>query len=131
MSGLRSAENFSGQSEPVKCLTLDEAVIEYKLQKIDLIKIDVEGSEITVLEGMTKTRAEQKPVLLIEVSAATLSMYNERIETIYQILSADRYIAYKVIDVNVLKKINTPQEADLVFFVPEHYIFPSAITLNQ
>lgn len=127
MSGLRSAENFSGQSETVKCLTLDEAVSEYNLPKIDLIKIDVEGSEITVLQGMTKTRAEQKPIILIEVSAATLSMYNERIETIYQVLSADQYIAYRVIDINVLEKISTPQEADLVFFVPKHYVFPAAI----
>ncbi len=131
MSGLRTAENFSGESETVKCLTLDEAVIEYKLPKIDLIKIDVEGSEITVLQGMTKTRAEQKPILLIEVSAATLSMYNEKIETIYDILFADRYFAYEVIDINLLKKISIPQEADLVFFVPEHYVFPVAIRVSQ
>lgn len=131
MSGLRSAENFSGQSETVKCLTLDEAVLEYNLPKIDLIKIDVEGSEVNVLQGMKRIRTEQRPLLLIEVSTATLSMYNEKIETIYQILSADQYVAYRVTDSNVLEKISVPQEADLVFFIPEHYTFPAAIKVSQ
>lgn len=131
MSGLKPAENFSGFSETIKCLTLDKATIDYNLPKIDLVKIDVEGSEINVLHGMAKTRAEQKPVILIEVSANTLSMYHEKAESIYRILFADNYTAYKVADINVLQRINTPEEADLVFFVPEHYIFPSAITLIQ
>lgn len=130
MSGLRAAENFSGQSETVKCLTLDEAVTAYNIPKINLVKIDVEGSEVNVLRGMTKTITEQLPVLLMEVSAATLAMYHEKIQTIYQLLSAKGYIACKVTAINVLKKINTPQEADLVFFIPEHYRFPSAITFK-
>lgn len=131
MSGLRSAENFSGESEIVKCFALDDAVTEYNLPKIDLIKIDVEGSEVNVLQGMKNTRSQQKPVLLIEVSAATLSMYNEKIETIYRILSADQYAAYKVTEKNMLEKISIPQEADLVFFVPEQYAFPAEIKVSR
>ncbi len=131
MSGLRTAENFSGQSETVKCLTLDEAVIEYNLPKINLIKIDVEGSEVNVLKGMMKIITEQKPIILIEVLAVTLSMYNEQIETIYKTLFANKYISYKVTSINVLERIIIPQEADLVFFVQEDYSFPATITLNH
>ncbi|MEJ8819336.1 FkbM family methyltransferase [Lacibacter sp. H407] len=131
MSGLRITENFSGQSETVKCITLDEAVLEYNLPKIDLIKIDVEGSEINVLQGMTKTRTDQKPIVLIEVSAVTLSLYDEKIITIYDILLAEKYRPYKVAEVNILEKIKHPQEADLVFFIPERYRLPETIKLKE
>jgi FkbM family methyltransferase len=39
----------------------------YKLEKIDLIKIDVEGHEITVLNGMMPYIAKHKPAILIEI----------------------------------------------------------------
>jgi len=130
MSGMKTAENFSGESETVQCLTLDEAVIQYNLPKIDLIKIDVEGAEINVLQGMQQIRAKQKPVILIEASKATLAMYNERIESIYEILYADQYRSYRVTGINILEKITIPSEGDLVFFVPEHYTFPEKIQLK-
>lgn len=130
MSGLRITENFSGKCETVTSITLDEAVLEYNLPKIDLIKIDAEGSEINVLRGMTKTRTDQKPIILIEVSSVTLSLYDEKIETIYDILLAEKYRPYKVTDINSLEEIKHPQEADLVFFIPNNYTLPSTIKLK-
>lgn len=39
----------------------------HELKQIDLVKIDVEGHEITVLNGMMPAIRESKPVILIEV----------------------------------------------------------------
>lgn len=39
----------------------------HKLNQIDLVKIDVEGHEITVLNGMMEAIREYRPVILIEV----------------------------------------------------------------
>lgn len=39
----------------------------HKLKQIDLVKIDVEGHEITVLKGMMEAIREYRPVILIEV----------------------------------------------------------------
>lgn len=47
--------------------TLDNFVEEHNIQKISLIKIDVEGAEMNVIKGGEKTLRKLKPVLLIEV----------------------------------------------------------------
>jgi len=47
---------------PVPCLTLDAL----RLDRVDLIKIDVEGMELEVLEGAADTLQTARPILLIE-----------------------------------------------------------------
>jgi len=47
----------------VPCLTLDSL----QFEKIDFIKIDVEGSELSVLYGAQKTLHKLKPILFIEL----------------------------------------------------------------
>lgn len=51
------------QKSPIKTELLDY----YNYQKIDFIKIDVEGHELKVLEGGKKTIKRLKPLLLIEI----------------------------------------------------------------
>ena len=50
-------------------ITLDSFCEENKITKIDLIKIDVEGFECRVIEGVLKTlkKMENKPYLYVEV----------------------------------------------------------------
>jgi FkbM family methyltransferase len=49
-------------SEPIGCIPLDEM----KLQRLDFLKIDVEGFELDVLHGSKETIARCKPVLCVE-----------------------------------------------------------------
>jgi FkbM family methyltransferase len=51
----------------VETTTLDRLVEDLKLRRVDLVKIDVEGAEINVLEGSTYTLSTYKPNMLIEV----------------------------------------------------------------
>lgn len=46
---------------------LDDIITEHKIRKVDLIKIDVEGAEIQVLEGSFKLLAQQNPKLIIDI----------------------------------------------------------------
>jgi len=46
---------------------LDAILAEEKIIKVDLIKIDVEGAEIQVLDGANKLLAKQSPKLLIDI----------------------------------------------------------------
>lgn len=56
----------------VEMSTFDAFVKSQGIEKIDLIKIDVEGFEIDVLRGAQDTIARLKPSLLIEFNAFTM-----------------------------------------------------------
>lgn len=56
-----------GQEIAVSCFTLDHLVTDLALPAPDVIKIDVEGAELQVLEGMAKTLAAHAPALLLEL----------------------------------------------------------------
>src|SRR5215218_9140990 len=51
----------------VEVLSIDEQVESGKLRPPNFVMIDVEGSEIDVLRGMTRTIREHRPVILCEV----------------------------------------------------------------
>lgn len=50
----------------VQFTTLDEIVREYNITRLDWIKIDVEGGELSVLKGATRSLTKFHPALLIE-----------------------------------------------------------------
>ncbi len=47
--------------------TLDHVVASHHLDRVDLVKVDVEGGEAAVLDGATRTLAKHRPVLLLEL----------------------------------------------------------------
>jgi FkbM family methyltransferase len=51
----------------VQCKRLDDVVTSYNTKRVDFIKIDVEGFELSVLEGAQHTIEEHSPLLLIEI----------------------------------------------------------------
>jgi methyltransferase FkbM-like protein len=53
---------------PVSCVTLDECIYgERKLRPPDVIKMDVEGAEVLVLQGATRALSEYHPSLFVEI----------------------------------------------------------------
>jgi len=50
----------------VRCLTLDRALEELSIRKVDLLKIDVEGAALAVLAGGRNTLSRYRPRLVIE-----------------------------------------------------------------
>jgi FkbM family methyltransferase len=60
----------SGSSIPVKTATLDAVVEELSPEAVDLIRMDLEGYEITVIHGMRETIKNYSPRLLIELHPA-------------------------------------------------------------
>ena len=51
----------------VKCMRLDDFIIKQKINKLDFIKIDVEGNELNVIYGAAKSIKKFKPIILIEI----------------------------------------------------------------
>ena len=63
----------------VQAKPLDD-VLERMRIKVDWIKIDVEGAEIEVLQGLQKTLEYDKPNLIIEVRKTNLQKLREIME---------------------------------------------------
>jgi FkbM family methyltransferase len=94
--------------------SLDAIIVAKRLPFPDFIKIDVEGMESEVLEGMENCAKTRKPELFIEVhgfnieadgitnSAASL----KNIQTLYQILSRRGYSVYHVESATTINKNN-------------------------
>jgi FkbM family methyltransferase len=59
--------------QSVVCATLDGFVAAERLSRVALVKIDVEGWELSVLRGGARTLAEQAPVILFEYDPAYLA----------------------------------------------------------
>tara|TARA_Y100000592_G_scaffold291_1_gene449 strand:- start:308 stop:883 length:576 start_codon:yes stop_codon:yes gene_type:complete len=58
--------HVTGSQGNIEINTLDS----YKFSQVDVIKIDVEGYELAVLNGAKQTISEQKPLLQIEMNKA-------------------------------------------------------------
>ncbi|QDU70791.1 FkbM family methyltransferase [Mucisphaera calidilacus] len=58
--------------EQVEATTLDDAVREHNLTRVDVVKLDLEGSEHAALQGAAQTLERYRPVLLMEFSDPSL-----------------------------------------------------------
>ncbi|MFO0969244.1 MAG: FkbM family methyltransferase [Gemmataceae bacterium] len=56
-----------GQVQTVKCLPLDRIARDLGLERIDLIKLDIEGAEPRALEGMKQTLQRCRPQIAIAI----------------------------------------------------------------
>lgn len=59
--------------------------------KIDLIKIDVEGGELLVLEGATETIKKNQPVIIFEHGLGASEFYNSSPEKIFELFKNLNY----------------------------------------
>ncbi|CAN5895042.1 hypothetical protein BH11BAC4_BH11BAC4_01090 [soil metagenome] len=72
---------------PVTTLDIEFASI----NKVDFIKIDVEGYEVSVLNGAVKLIDKHRPVMLIEVHPIYLANYNQSQLDVIDFLEAHKY----------------------------------------
>jgi FkbM family methyltransferase len=84
----------SGESE---IRLLDDWVQGKQIEKIDLIKIDVEGFEYDVLSGGLRTLAEMRPLMFIELSDPHLSRFGHSSKKLLGLLAE---LGYSFVDVS-------------------------------
>ena len=72
--------------------TLDSYVERENLQKVDFIKLDVDGYECQVLRGARKTLERFRPVILSELAPYVLAEAGESVEELVSILESSNYV---------------------------------------
>jgi len=101
-SALNSIVSSSGNTaicEEIQCIALDEFFQENKISGIiKLIKIDVEGWELPVLQGMLQELKVAKPELIIEVNENNYRNVGYEVEDILNLLEQSNYNIYEFDD---------------------------------
>ena len=93
-----SQEGANVTAYSVRARPLDAIVKEAKLDRVDMIKIDVEGAEFQVLKGAAQTLTDFRPVLIIELEQSQLKAMGTSIEEINQFLAAHGYPSGRRVD---------------------------------
>ncbi|MFH2002929.1 MAG: FkbM family methyltransferase [Planctomycetota bacterium] len=83
----------------IKTTSLADYIESHRLQKIDLIKLDVERHEPEVLRGFGTYLRKMRPTLLIEI------LNDEKAEQIEEILTGLDYLFFEIDEINPPKKV--------------------------
>ena len=86
------------QTEEVDSVTLDAFVEEEELSRIDVIKMDIEGSELKALNGAKDTIEQYRPALIVGINENSLNASNASVEEIEETLKKLRYKMYYLIE---------------------------------
>jgi FkbM family methyltransferase len=100
-SGHNTFGNFSYATvegvgeEIVQTRSLDSLVVAQGLQRVDLIKIDVEGHELRVLAGAVETLTHFRPRVLIEIFEEALCHQGASAEAVLTFLEQHGYVLHE------------------------------------
>ena len=87
---LRPTRFTTELTETIDATTLDAWVKELELPQVDLVKIDVEGADLHVLEGASMTLVQHRPYVIVEASDSCAA-FGYRPEALLQRLEQDGY----------------------------------------
>ena len=75
----------------VECSTLDRFLAHSGVDRVDLIKVDIEGGEHDFLEGSRATLLRFKPVIVLELNLSLLSRSGSTVSAVESLLSEMGY----------------------------------------
>lgn len=131
MSGLQTPDNFMGSIEIVVTITLDSWMFSTRPARIDGIKIDVEGAELKVLNGLKKVLGEHQPFIFIEVMSDQLKKFDVSAADIYNFLESREYKGYRISAPGKLVATISPEEDYNLVFLHKHAKLPEGIILME
>ena len=100
-------EKFSIELGKIQLDTLDEQIEELKINKVNFLKIDVEGAELQVLKGALNTLKKHLPILLLEINKDACIAGGYLPEDILELLKPFNYSFSKIGLRGSLNKVDT------------------------
>ena len=98
----------SAQTAEVRCEQLDAIVAAHQLDRVDVVKIDVEGAELQVLKGMDHILAKCHPIIVIEVEPLLLASFGTNPSDINEFFRVRRYSCQPIDSANLLFQFTAP-----------------------
>lgn len=84
------------KTEQVNVTTIDNIVDTENLTRVDVIKLDVEGSEARCLEGAAETIKKFRPAIIIGINSEALSYNKRTVADIEKFLADNKYKMYDI-----------------------------------
>jgi FkbM family methyltransferase len=94
----------------IACIKGDDYLAENKISKINFIKVDVEGFELEVFKGLTKTIQNSKPIIIFEYDKNYQAKLNENPKAIIQFLANFSYQFFSIDGYGQLKTLHIEDE---------------------
>ncbi len=95
-----SQEGAAAQPIQVRARPLDDIVAEARLSRVDVIKIDVEGAELLVLRGASKTLDRFHPVVVVELVDHQLQSMGTSEKELRAFMASKGYVAKHSLEAN-------------------------------
>ncbi|MDR0581009.1 MAG: FkbM family methyltransferase [Holosporaceae bacterium] len=94
--------------EKVRVTTIDEFVKEKKIRKVDVVKLDIEGSELKALEGARKTIMQHRPAIVLGHNRSALKACNSDYSELQKILAEMGYCVYVIVEKPTFVLVRAP-----------------------
>jgi len=114
----------------VEKLTIDDYVEDRKIEKIHLIKIDVEGGELEVLTGAQKVLSKMQPYLLLELLYTENERHLQRQKTVEKLLKNLGYEFYHIGEKGALYQQDVVAP-DPTYTYLNYIVSPSTLTFHR
>lgn len=89
----------------VECITVDTYVEKYSIKKIDFIKIDVEGKELSVLKGAKQALKSFKPILLVELIEKDSHFLDRKCDNYKEVIAFLAELGYKYFIIDDMNQV--------------------------
>ena len=101
-------DNYTDKFELTSTTTFQDFLNTFKPGRIDVIKIDAEGSELNILKGMSASLADKNfnPVILMELMEFSLVNFSASVKEIIDYLAGYGFKAYKIDNFSRLSEKN-------------------------
>ncbi|MBC1223258.1 FkbM family methyltransferase [Nostoc sp. UCD121] len=106
---LGSEESEETSFEEVPTTTIDHVLAHEGIERVDFIKIDVEGAEELVFRGATSLFSHMKPKVIFEISSKTSGRLNLSYDGAFNFLKGIGYQFFKVKNTGELLNFESPE----------------------
>jgi FkbM family methyltransferase len=112
-------ENYTDEFELTPTTTFQSFLNTYKPGRVDVIKIDVEGSELNVLKGMSNSLEDKNfnPIILVELAKSSLAKFSATIRDVIDSLTNYGFKAYKIDQSSKLSAKSDYEEETICVFL--------------